>query len=206
MSAAAHRPPRVEDDQHDRPPGPSRAVPHDPVGLDDLSPAIVVGDGPGGQGLPPVLGSTRDPMIPLSELRASLVPVRRCSVTVRDTSQDGGVMDKQQRLIVIALSVLAFIVGITVLVVALGSTDTVRGIPTAVGALPRLDSSVVEDDVTAQFQDQEGVGLDLSCPDRMVISLGKSYECAGTTADAEDIVILIEITDANGNYTWQEQQ
>ncbi len=106
----------------------------------------------------------------------------------------------------IALSVLAFIVGITVLVIALGSTDTVRGSATAVGALTRLDPSAVEDAVAAQFQDQEGVGLDLSCPDRMIVSPGNSYECTGTTEDSEDVTLVIEITDANGNYTWQEQQ
>lgn len=68
-----------------------------------------------------------------------------------------------------------------------------------------LDQSAVQRDVAAQFEDQEGVAVELTCPADMEVTVSATYECTGTTADSEDITLTIEITDENGNYTWQEK-
>jgi hypothetical protein len=38
----------------------------------------------------------------------------------------------------------------------------------------------------------------------MIVRVGGDYECEGTTADGEDVEILITVTDENGAYTWVE--
>ena len=68
-----------------------------------------------------------------------------------------------------------------------------------------LDPAAVERDVAAQFQEREGVAIDLDCPDRMDVVQGATYECTGTTADGESVTLRIAITDANSAaYTWTE--
>ncbi|MGI8723468.1 MAG: DUF4333 domain-containing protein [Geodermatophilaceae bacterium] len=69
-----------------------------------------------------------------------------------------------------------------------------------------LDQGAVQRDVAVQFEDQEGVSVELSCPADMEVEVSKTYECTGMTADSEDVTLVIEITDENGNYTWQEKQ
>jgi len=69
-----------------------------------------------------------------------------------------------------------------------------------------LDQERVQADVAAQFEDQEGVGIDLTCPADMEVEVSSTYECTGTTGDSEEVTLVIEITDEDGNYTWQEQQ
>jgi hypothetical protein len=67
-----------------------------------------------------------------------------------------------------------------------------------------LDRAAVERDVAAQFEEREGVALDLTCDQRMIVRPGADYECDGTTADGEDVEIRIEIRDEDGGYTWAE--
>jgi hypothetical protein len=67
-----------------------------------------------------------------------------------------------------------------------------------------LDRGAVERDVAAQFEEREGVALDLDCPKRMFVEPGRDYECEGTTADGEEVEIRITITDEDGAYTWGE--
>lgn len=67
-----------------------------------------------------------------------------------------------------------------------------------------LDAGSVEEAVAGQFEDREGVALDLSCDERMAVEVGAEYRCAGTTADGEDLEILIRVTDDTGTYTWEE--
>lgn len=69
-----------------------------------------------------------------------------------------------------------------------------------------LDPAAVQRDVAAQFQDQEGVGIQLTCPTDMEVEVGATYECTGTTEDSEDVTLVIEVSDEDGNYTWQERQ
>jgi flagellar basal body-associated protein FliL len=69
-----------------------------------------------------------------------------------------------------------------------------------------LDQGAVQRDVAVQFEDQEGVSVELDCPSDMEVEVSQTYECTGTTADSEDVTLVIEITDENGNYTWQEKQ
>jgi hypothetical protein len=68
-----------------------------------------------------------------------------------------------------------------------------------------LDPRAVERDVAAQFEQREGVAIDLDCADRMKVESGASYECTGTTADDEPVTLRITITDEeNATYTWTE--
>jgi hypothetical protein len=68
-----------------------------------------------------------------------------------------------------------------------------------------LDPAAVERDVAAQFQEREGVSLELDCGDDMEVIEGATYECDGTTADGEWVTLRIAITDEkSAAYTWTE--
>ncbi|TFV62443.1 DUF4333 domain-containing protein [Geodermatophilus sp. DF01-2] len=68
-----------------------------------------------------------------------------------------------------------------------------------------LDTGAVEDDVAEQFEQVEGVAVDLSCDDEMTVEQGADYECTGTTADGEEVTLRIVITDeVTASYTWEE--
>ncbi len=68
-----------------------------------------------------------------------------------------------------------------------------------------LDPERVEADVAAQFEQREGVAVDLTCDDEMQVEQGADYECTGTTADGEEVTLRIVITDeTDASYTWEE--
>ncbi len=68
-----------------------------------------------------------------------------------------------------------------------------------------LDRNAVQRDVAAQFEEREGVGIDLSCDDEMRVEEGATYVCTGTTADGEDVTLEIAVTDEDSAaYTWTE--
>lgn len=68
-----------------------------------------------------------------------------------------------------------------------------------------LDRNAVQQDVAAQFEEREGVAVDLECDQEMEVASGATYECTGTTADGEDVTLQIAITDeATAAYTWAE--
>jgi hypothetical protein len=68
-----------------------------------------------------------------------------------------------------------------------------------------LDAASAERDVAAQFQQREGVAIDLDCPDDMQVKAGATYECTGKTADQESVTLRLTITDAKtAAYTWTE--
>ena len=68
-----------------------------------------------------------------------------------------------------------------------------------------LDAASAERDVAAQFQDREGVAIELTCPDDMAVRKGATYTCTGTTADGESVTLRLAITDAKtAAYTWTE--
>ena len=68
-----------------------------------------------------------------------------------------------------------------------------------------LDPAAVERDVAAQFQEREGVSIELDCGDDMEVTEGATYECSGTTADGESVTLRIAITDEqSAAYTWTE--
>jgi hypothetical protein len=100
--------------------------------------------------------------------------------------------DRTRKRLILALELvaLAIAVGVATLVYVLSSTQ--------------LDRSAVESAVATQFEEREGVALDLECDQRMIVEPGADYECEGTTADGEDVQILIRVTDENGAYTWAE--
>jgi hypothetical protein len=85
---------------------------------------------------------------------------------------------------------LAIVVALGTLVYVLSST--------------RLDRAAVESAVSAQFEEREGVALDLECRHRMIVRPGADYECEGTTEDGEEVEIRIEIENDDGAYTWSE--
>jgi Domain of unknown function (DUF4333) len=68
-----------------------------------------------------------------------------------------------------------------------------------------LDRNAVERDVAAQFEEREGVAIDLSCDDEMKVEEGATYQCTGTTVDGEDVTLEIAVTDPDtAAYTWTE--
>jgi hypothetical protein len=91
----------------------------------------------------------------------------------------------------VAGGLVLLVVGALVLAFALRST--------------RLDPHAVERDVAAQFEQREGVAIDLDCADDMSVESGASYECTGVTADDEPVTLGITITDEEqAAYTWTE--
>jgi hypothetical protein len=103
-----------------------------------------------------------------------------------------GRRDRTRTLLIAALVVIALAVaGATALLVYVLSSTV-------------LDRAAVEAAVAQQFEEREGVALDLACDERMIVRPGADYECEGTTADGEDVEILITVTDGEGAYTWAE--
>jgi Domain of unknown function (DUF4333) len=100
--------------------------------------------------------------------------------------------DRTRTLLIAALVAtgLAIAGGVALLVYVLSSTI--------------LDRAAVEAAVAEQFEQREGVALDLECDERMIVRPGADYECEGSTADGEDVEILITVTDREGAYTWAE--
>jgi Domain of unknown function (DUF4333) len=68
----------------------------------------------------------------------------------------------------------------------------------------RLDPQAVERDVAAQYQQREGVGIDVRCDQPMTVQDGRTYTCDGTTADDRQVTLTITITSADGDYTWSD--
>jgi hypothetical protein len=100
--------------------------------------------------------------------------------------------DRTRTLLIAALVAVALAIagGLALLVYVLSSTI--------------LDRAAVEAAVAGQFEEREGVALDLACDERMIVRPGADYECEGSTADGEDVEILITVTDEDGSYTWAE--
>jgi hypothetical protein len=68
-----------------------------------------------------------------------------------------------------------------------------------------LDPAAVERDVAAQFEQREGVAIDLTCREEMEVEEGESYPCTGVTADGEEVTLQITVTDEDSAaYTWTE--
>ena len=87
--------------------------------------------------------------------------------------------------------VLLVIAGVVVLVLSLRSTV--------------LDAASAERDVAAQFEQREGVALDLTCPNDMKVRTGATYTCTGRTDAGEKVTLKLAITDARtAAYTWTE--
>jgi hypothetical protein len=94
-------------------------------------------------------------------------------------------------IVVLTLVALVVIAAVVVLVRATGSTV--------------LDASSAERDVAAQFQQREGVAIDLTCPADMAVRTGATYTCTGKTVDGEAVTLRLAITDAKtAAYTWTE--
>jgi hypothetical protein len=97
------------------------------------------------------------------------------------------------------VGLIALVTGIALLVIA-GVVVLVMSLQSTV-----LDPAAVERDVAAQFQQREGVAIELNCPDDMEVSANATYECTGTTADGESVTLQIAIADENtAAYTWTE--
>lgn len=69
-----------------------------------------------------------------------------------------------------------------------------------------LNRAAVQRDVAQQFEQHEGVAIQLSCDRSMKLVQGATYSCEGTTADGENLTLQIRITDAaKAEYTWAVQ-
>jgi Domain of unknown function (DUF4333) len=93
---------------------------------------------------------------------------------------------------------LLFVLLVLALLVGLAFT-----LPARLGAT-RLDPDAVQRDVAAQFEQREGVALDLSCDQTMTVTDGAVYECDGTTADDDPVTITITLDGEDGDYTWAD--
>jgi hypothetical protein len=92
---------------------------------------------------------------------------------------------------VLTAVVLVVIAGVVVLVMALQPTV--------------LDAASAERDVAAQFEQLEGVAVELDCPDDMKVSAGATYTCTGKTAEGESVTLRLSITNPKtAAYTWTE--
>jgi hypothetical protein len=66
-----------------------------------------------------------------------------------------------------------------------------------------LSRSAVQRDVAAQFEQHEGVTMQLRCDQRMKVADHATYTCEGTTADGDRVPVTITVTDAaKARYTW----
>jgi hypothetical protein len=101
--------------------------------------------------------------------------------------------DRKRTALIAALIGVALLIvaGVALLVYVLSSTI--------------LDRSAVEQAVSQQFEERNGVALDLECKHRMIVRKGADYDCEGTTAEGEEIEIEITITNSDGAYTWAEK-
>ncbi|WP_138757794.1 DUF4333 domain-containing protein [Modestobacter altitudinis] len=68
----------------------------------------------------------------------------------------------------------------------------------------RLDPEAVQRDVAAQYEQREGVALELSCDQTMTVEDGRTYECDGTTADGDPVTITLTLSGTDGDYTWSD--
>ena len=97
------------------------------------------------------------------------------------------------------VGLIALVTGVLLVVIA-GVVALVMSLQSTV-----LDPDAVERDVAAQFQEREGVAIELDCAGDMEVDEGATYECRGTTADGESVTLQIAITDAEtAAYTWTE--
>jgi hypothetical protein len=101
-----------------------------------------------------------------------------------------------------ARSRVGLIVGVTAGILVLIALVTVLALTMSSTV---LDRNAVQRDVAAQFEEREGVAIDLSCDDEMKVEEGATYRCTGTTADGEDVTLEIAVTDEEtAAYTWTE--
>ena len=68
----------------------------------------------------------------------------------------------------------------------------------------RLNPDAVQRDVAQQFQQRQGVALDLRCDQTMTVADGRVYHCTGTTAEHDPVTITIRLTGDKGEYTWSD--
>jgi hypothetical protein len=95
--------------------------------------------------------------------------------------------------LIVALTAVALVViaGAAILVMTLRSTV--------------LDAASAERDVAAQFEQREGVAIELTCPPDMKVRAGATYTCTGKTAAGESVTLKLTITNAKtAAYTWTE--
>jgi uncharacterized membrane protein len=97
------------------------------------------------------------------------------------------------------VGLIAILTGVALLVIA-GAVVLVLSLQSTV-----LDAASAERDVAAQFEQREGVSVDLNCPNDMKVTAGATYTCTGKTANGESVRIKLAITNAKtAAYTWTE--
>ncbi|MGY1812416.1 DUF4333 domain-containing protein [Blastococcus sp. SYSU D00820] len=97
------------------------------------------------------------------------------------------------------------IVGLVVLVAVLVAAGIILAQPFALGST-ELRPQAVQDAVAAQFQENSGHALTLTCPEGMEVEVDATYTCTGQTDEGEEVSITIRVTDDEGSYTWSEDR
>ena len=141
----------------------------------------------------PAYGQPAQPGVRPARVRPAAAPVRDAAVRRAPVRHRGAPAEKSKvgLIALVTGGVLVLIAVVVVLVMSLQSTV--------------LDPAAVERDVAAQFQEREGVSIELDCGDDMEVTEGATYECSGTTADGESVTLRIAITDEeSAAYTWTE--
>jgi hypothetical protein len=96
--------------------------------------------------------------------------------------------------------------GLVVALVGVLAAATVAVLLVVLLSTEVLDRAAVERDVARQFQEREGVAVDLSCDHEMRVVKGATYDCTGTTAQGEEVRLRITVTDERtAAYTWSER-
>jgi hypothetical protein len=97
------------------------------------------------------------------------------------------------------VGLIAVLTGVVLVVIA-GVVALVMAVQPTV-----LDAASAERDVAAQFEQREGVAIELDCPDDMKVRAGATYTCTGKTADGESVTLRLSITNPKtAAYTWTE--
>ena len=79
-------------------------------------------------------------------------------------------------------------------------------LPTPIGLGKTLfDNQAMAADIATQYQNEFGIGIDVTCPAGEEVRAGSTFSCTGKTADGDDVTLAIKVTNGSGDYTWSEQ-
>ncbi|MEO8323167.1 MAG: DUF4333 domain-containing protein, partial [Actinomycetota bacterium] len=66
-----------------------------------------------------------------------------------------------------------------------------------------LEGGDIEKQVAGDVKDQNGVDVEVVCPDDIEAKEGGAFTCTATDDQGQEVPIDVEQTDAEGNVTWQ---
>lgn len=83
-----------------------------------------------------------------------------------------------------------------------GPADTAER-PPEVGATYFGEDAVAES-IARQYEDEFGLRIDVACPAEQEVVVGDSFSCEGRTEEDDLVRLDVQITSADGDYTWPE--